>query len=137
MLEKLQRAWMWVKENAFAVGAAVGAVAVAVVAFFFNRDDSELIEIKKQSNKDQAETAKKNVERIEEFVTITEKIREEKERKGEELTREEEENLEERKRLYSEAETKEEMEKVIEDVKKVYPELTYVPPSLFGKVGDE
>ncbi len=132
------KAWKWIKENAFAVGAAVGAVAVAIVAFLTRGSlEEKLIEIKTQSNKDQAETAAKELERVEEFITITEQIKNEKERRGEELTKKEKENLEERKELYAKAETEEEMEKIIEDIKSVYPNLNFVPLSSLADISED
>ena len=132
------KAWNWVKENAFAVGAAVGAAAVAILAFLTRKDvDETLIEIKTRSNKDQAETAEKEIKRVEEFVNITEQIKKEKERRGEELTKREEEKLEERKELYAKAETKEEMEKIAEDIKSVYPNLNFVPLESLVEINSE
>lgn len=129
------KAWTWIKENAFAVGAAVGAAAVAIVAFLTRSNlDEKLIEIKTQSNKDQAETAAKEIERVEEFISITEQIKKEKERKGEELSKKEKEKLEERKELYAKAETEEEMESIIEDIKSAYPDLNFVPLSSLADV---
>ena len=132
------KAWKWIKANAFAVGAAVGALGVALVAFLTRSNlDEKLIEIKTQSNKDQADTAAKELERVEEFISITEQIRNEKERLGEELTKKEKESLEERKELYAKAETEEEMRKIMEDVKSVYPNLNFVPLSSLADISED
>ena len=52
---------------------------MAILAFLTRKDvDETLIEIKTRSNKDQAETAEKEIKRVEEFVNITEQIKKEK-----------------------------------------------------------
>jgi vacuolar-type H+-ATPase subunit I/STV1 len=133
------KAWKWIKEHAFAVGAAIGAACVAIIAFILSGGGlaKKLIELKRESNEDQAKVAAEKIERVKEFISVTDQIRNENERLGQELTKEEEENLEERKELYANANSKEEMDAIIADIQEAHPNLNFVPLSSLAIVEEK
>jgi putative cell wall-binding protein len=97
----------------------------------------KLIELKRESNEDQAKVAAEKIERVKEFISVTDQIRNENERLGQELTKEEEENLEERKELYANANSKEEMDAIIADIQEAHPNLNFVPLSSLAIVEEK
>ena len=135
-------AWNWLKENTWAAWTALGAfISAAIAIFIATSGDDEVAELalknKKESDKDRAETDKQQREIVEEFHRVTDAIREEAARKEKELTKKQKKDLDEKIKKFAEAETPEQMNEVVKEVKDNFPELSAVPLDSLVEVHDD
>ena len=128
----MRKIWEFIKDNLFALGAALGAITATVFAFGLN-GSSKIAEAafknKKESDKARGKYFKDRIKRVQEFQEIYANIQEEAKKKEQELTKKQKEVLERRRKEYFEADTPEKRKKVVDDIQKNFGKLNYIPLS--------
>lgn len=133
------RAYTWIKENVFIVGAAVGGLVTLILSLVLRGRDDTAETILKHTEESNANRKEKDVQAVaitEKFVQDVKRIRVQAEEAGETLTAEKEEVLVARLEAFTSAETAAEKQEIAEDIQDVFPFLGMVDPSEFGIVED-
>jgi proline dehydrogenase len=129
----------FIKDNFFAMFALIGAFIAAFLSFGSSGSDkiaALILKNKKKSDKEKLKVFQDKITRVKEFQVIYDNIIAEAEEKEEKLTEEQNIELEKRREEYFNANTPESRQKVVDDIKKNFKDLNFVPLDSIADVED-
>ena len=119
--------------------ALIGAFIAAFLSFGSSGSDkiaALILKNKKKSDKEKLKVFQDKITRVKEFQVIYDNIIAEAEEKEEKLTEEQNIELEKRREEYFNANTPESRQKVVDDIKKNFKDLNFVPLDSIADVED-